>query len=372
MNRRTKLKKKSIIFIVVVLTILLIEIINPIFLYRRYRLTNLDYSSISATKIIDSGLYSKALKLGYNKTLDEVIKSKDYDKNNYEYYIKINYVEQENLTSNINELLKLKYTVNDINNINKIASDSDIKLLLKHEYVPNISNYFQYDYAKVVNLDRYIAYQKETGLLYEDVVTRVNIGLDNPYYTDSKEINKFSLSMLVNKYIGLPSHYIPDNLVNVDKEYAVDSKQKLNKEALDAFIKMADDMKKEGLFILVNSGYRNYQYQQSVYNDYLKSYGKNYAEKYAAHPGFSEHQTGLALDVKAKNSNTFKGTKESNWMLKNAYKYGFILRYPSESEDVTGYNYEPWHYRYLGIELAKKVFDSGLTYDEYYVRYLDK
>ncbi len=371
-KKRIKFKKSSIIFISIILLILLIEFVNPVFLYRKYRLSKIDYSDSAIVSIIDHGLYNKVLKLGHNKTLDEVVKSKDYKDNNYVYYIEIDYVKQQNFTSNVNNLLGLKYTVQDINYINEIADNDDITFLLNHDYVKNISEYLKYDYAKVTSLDRYLAYKKEFGYSYEETVTRVNIGLDNTYYTNYNQIEDFSLSVLVNKYNGLDSNYVPDDLIKVETAYAVDTKQKLSGEALEAFKKMADDMKEQELYILINSGYRDYDYQQTVYNNYLKSYGKSYAEKYAAHPGFSEHQTGLAVDIKAKNSDTFKGTKESKWLIGNAYKYGFILRYDKDYEDVTGYSYEPWHYRYLGKDLAKKVFDSELTYDEYYIRYLDK
>ena len=178
--------------------------------------------------------------------------------------------------------------------------------------------------------------------------------------------------MLINKYNGLDEYFVPSDLVSVDKEYAIDSKQKANKEMYEAFIKMSDDCKKEtGYKVIFRSGYRDYKSQEDTYNLYLKTYGKKYADSYAAHAGFSEHQTGLAVDIKAESSNTFAGTKESNWLSKNAHKYGFILRYKKETEDITGYKYESWHYRYVG-SIAEKVYESKMTYDEYYIRFLDK
>ena len=193
------------------------------------------------------------------------------------------------------------------------------------------------------------------------------------YYEDANTIKDFSITMLVNKYNGLDKDFIPDNLISIDKEYAIDSKQKGNKEMIENFIKMSDDCKTEtGFKIIVRSGYRDYKSQEDTYNLYLKTYGLKYAESYAAHPGFSEHQTGLAVDIKAQSSNTFAGTKESKWLLENAYKYGFILRYPDDLTDITGYKYESWHYRYVGIEIAKDIKDKKMSYDEYYIRYLDK
>ena len=126
-----------------------------------------------------------------------------------------------------------------------------------------------------------------------------------------------------------------------------------------------------GLSLSVNSAYRSYEDQQSVYDTYYSLYGQSYVDKYVAIPGYSEHQTGLALDVKSKNSNLFANSKEYSWMLENSYKYGFVLRYPKDKEDITGYNFEAWHFRYVGIDIAKYMYENNITYDEYYVMFLD-
>ena len=109
-----------------------------------------------------------------------------------------------------------------------------------------------------------------------------------------------------------------------------------------------------------------------MYNDYVKKNGFNWAEKWSARPGFSEHQTGLALDIVSKNSdfNNFEDTNEYKWLVNNSYKYGFILRYPSDNYHLTGYNFESWHFRYVGIEAATKMHDEGLTFEEYYEYYV--
>ena len=236
----------------------------------------------------------------------------------------------------------------------------------------DINPYKEFSFYKEANLERYKKYYENNNYSYHDVVLRVNMNLDYSFYTHTKEVDSFNLLMLVNKYNGLDKDFIPSDLVSVDKEYAIDSKQKANREMYEAFIKMSDDCKKEtGYKVIFRSGYRDYKSQEDTYNLFLKTYGKKYAEVYAAHAGFSEHQTGLAVDIKAESSNTFAGTKESNWLSKNAYKYGFILRYKKETEDITGYKYESWHYRYVG-SIAEKVYESKMTYDEYYIRFLDK
>jgi D-alanyl-D-alanine carboxypeptidase len=137
---------------------------------------------------------------------------------------------------------------------------------------------------------------------------------------------------------------------------------------------MWTDAKAEGLYLLVDSAYRSYDKQQQVYKQYENQKGTKYADSIAARPGFSEHQTGLVLDIYSKecyDQAKFKDSKTYAWLIANSYKYGFILRYPEGKDNLTGYKYESWHYRYLGKELARKVFDSGLTYDEYYAYYIE-
>ena len=132
--------------------------------------------------------------------------------------------------------------------------------------------------------------------------------------------------------------------------------------------------KKEDLKLIVNSSYRDYESQNSVWNNYENYNGEEYADSIAARAGFSEHQTGLALDIitPGATKNTFEETDEFKWLQKNAHKFGFILRYPKGKEDITGYAYESWHYRYVGKETATEIKRLGITFDEYYAYYIDK
>ena len=125
--------------------------------------------------------------------------------------------------------------------------------------------------------------------------------------------------------------------------------------------------KKEGLNIYISSGFRSYNKQKSLYNGYVSSDGKTKADTYSARPGHSEHQSGLAFDVNQINS-SFDNTKEAKWLHKNCYKYGFILRYPKNKTNETGYIYESWHYRYVGVELATKLYNNGdwITMEDYF------
>lgn len=115
----------------------------------------------------------------------------------------------------------------------------------------------------------------------------------------------------------------------------------------------------------VCSGFRSYTVQKNLYNSYVRRDGAENADRYSARPGHSEHQTGLAFDINYADDR-FKGTPEASWLAENAYKYGFILRYPEGKEPITGYMFEPWHYRYVGVENAAKIYASGLTLEEYF------
>lgn len=369
-KKKRKIKWPGIIFIVILIGIIIL--INPLTLVSRIKLNNLKYSKESIKNSIEYNVDKDLIKLGYNKTLDEALKDKKYNKDNFKEYSKIKYVKQDNFIDNINKLLKKKYSTDDINLINKTATKEDIENLLSKDIVLDIDKYLEYDYAKVANIDRYVSYKEVNDYSYEEVVTFVNIGLDKDFYDEPITVDKFDETMLVNKYRELPEDYEPEDLTTIDAAYASDNNQRATKVVVDAFMEMAKDAEQQNLHMIANSSYRSYQEQKEIYDLYERQYGGQYARDYAALPGFSEHQTGYVIDIANKDHEIFDGTGEFQWLKKNAYKYGFILRYPMDKEDITGYAYESWHYRYVGKELAKKVVDSGLTYDEYYIRYLDK
>lgn len=228
-------------------------------------------------------------------------------------------------------------------------------------------------YYKSNNIKRYQDYHKlNNNLSVSNVVTRVNLNLDLPYYTNTKEakyLNTFYT--LVNKYNYLRDDFVPNNLVEMTTPYSKEGIY-LVEEARDNFYKLVDKAKEEGLTIRAISAYRGYTYQKRLYDKYVEADGVNKADTYSARPGFSDHQTGLAIDVDNTISSfeNFTNTKEYQWMLDNSYKYGFILRYPSGKESITTYQFESWHYRYVGLKLAKKIKASNLTFDEYFTRYL--
>lgn len=154
--------------------------------------------------------------------------------------------------------------------------------------------------------------------------------------------------LIVNKSYSLPSSYDPE----------------MDEQALAAFEKMQTAASNDGLFLYILSGYRSYSEQQYQYNVHVENKGKAYADRVSARPGYSEHQTGLCMDINS-TDDSFADTEEAAWLSENCTKYGFIIRFPKGKEEQTGYNYEPWHIRYVGVENAKKIADSGLCLEEY-------
>lgn len=229
-----------------------------------------------------------------------------------------------------------------------------------------------YSFCKSELLSDYQEYQEKTSLPLKQVVLYVNIGLNYPFYENTKESKeKNTITMLVNKYNYLPKNYIPNNLITVTK-YSKKELQ-INSEAYSAFLKMREDIEKETMQIRIVSAYRSYDYQNNLYHNYLKYDTQEIVDTYSSRPGYSEHQTGLAIDIDNEkvDYNRFHITQEFKWMQENAYKYGFILRFPLGKEKITGYKYESWHYRYVGTDIAKYIHDNNLTYEEYYYEFLD-
>ena len=225
-------------------------------------------------------------------------------------------------------------------------------------------DYFNNDY-----LERYQKYKDNNpDMDIIQIIKNVNMQLDNPHY-DYKipAKNKNTNKILVNKYYYLDEDYIPENLEKISTTYAL-SDMHMVKEAKEAFEEMAKAAKKEKLNIIAMSTYRSYEYQVDLYNRYKKQDGEEKADTYSGRPGHSEHQTGLAADVYNGQTNytSFEKTKEFTWMSNHAHEYGFILRFPKDKEKETGYEYESWHYRYVGKEIATYIKENNISFEEYY------
>lgn len=244
---------------------------------------------------------------------------------------------------------------------------------LNNEYNEHIDELLKEKYFIENNLERYLNYKQKTNKSYREVVSIVNVNADNKWYTNQKptDTSKGDL-MLVNKFNHLDKDYENGNIITISNRYAYEDNL-ANEEILNHYKTMHKQAEKENIKLIISSGYRDYDEQKETYEYYKSTKGEEYANNYAAQPGNSEHQTGLAFDILSPNSNTknFDETEEFKWLQKNAYKYGFIMRYPKDKEDITGYKYEPWHYRYVGIEVAKQIHEEDITFDEYYAFYIE-
>lgn len=370
---RLKLKSSARKPLVIIGAFFLVIIIVLAFYFNRIgELKSLGYSVESAKNIIFKFKYSYVMDIGENKTLNAAFSSADYKEENLDNYVKIGYQDQEHLIANINKLLDKGYSVNEVNLIVSRGDDKSVSAFVKRDKVKYIEEFLSIDYAKLENLDRYLYYQDKENDDAETTVLYVNMDFDKEDYVDPIVIDDFDDYVLVNKHRQLSREYVPDDLVTIDKEYAkVDGDIEIERNVAKAFYDMAKAAKTDGMQLMVSSGYRSYEEQEEVVNTYLKLYGQNYVDNYVAKPGFSEHQTAMSLDIASKSVNTFVNSDEYTWMMDNAYKYGFILRYPKSKEDITGYKCEAWHYRYVGKKIAKYIKDNNITYDEYYVMFLD-
>lgn len=252
-------------------------------------------------------------------------------------------------------------------------SDQNLEYLQKEDKIDYIKDLVGQKYYIDSHLEEYLDYfNKNSKKSFEDVVAIVNVGAQNAWYSNATTTNTNDrYSILVNKFKMLPSNFDSGTIKTFSLTYAY-GEVKAEEETYKAFIEMANSAKQDGYTLILTSGYRTHEYQSSLYENMKSQRGEEYADKYAARPGSSEHETGLSLDILTYGglTDTFKDTETYKWLHTHAHEYGFIERYPEGKEYLTGYAAESWHYRYLGKELSKKVYDEGITYDEYYAFYL--
>ena len=254
--------------------------------------------------------------------------------------------------------------VNTLKAVNNTEYTQIIEEILKHKIDPyfNPELYIEYLEYKANNRD----------MSSEQVIVSVNMGLNKPFYTNINIIDSPNDQMvLCNKYNKLPDDFVPGNLVQVpDGYYVNDGKDyRIDETVMSCFKSMADDAKDQGIGLKIISGYRSNDYQANLHKSSAARNGKEYADKYVARPGHSEHETGLAIDINSVSSH-FENTESFRWLQDNAHLYGFILRYPKGKEHITGFGYEPWHYRFVGIEIASLIKEMDITFDEYCARHL--
>ncbi len=373
--------------IIIIISIMLVVILATFFIFNNKNMTIEKFIEQNVFENLDnynSDYYEDYLKyLKNNPDIDKEIiilfinycyenQIKYMDINNYfiNLYKKDNFV-IDNLDRYIAYLKENKTSYDNV--IEIVNKDLDKFILdngIDEDFILNLVNekYYISD-----NWDRYINYYKDNkDLNSQEIVTNVNSKLDYVFYNDYQmtDTSKDYL-MIVNKYYKLDSTYVPKDMVMIEPDYGY--AYEIRKDVYEAFKEMYKAAKKDNISLFIVSPYRSYNKQRNIYNSYVQSDGVNKADTYSARPGFSEHQTGLAMDLAPNvymDLDTFVDSPSYSWMIDNAYKFGFILRYPKDKEYITGYMYEPWHYRYVGIEAATIIKNENLTFEEYYEYYV--
>lgn len=194
------------------------------------------------------------------------------------------------------------------------------------------------------------------------------------YHTSEVVVkNPESLLVLVNKKNTLEDDFEPSELVVPNVPFgngATEEEKYLRSKAAGALEALFQEASQHGHHLIATSGYRSFELQEKLYQDFVNQMGLEAAEYRAAQPGNSEHQTGLAMDITSSNFNyaeynNFGETPGGQWVAENAHHFGFIIRYPEGKEHITGYQYEPWHLRYIGTEQATYIYQNNLTFEEY-------
>ncbi|MBR5684602.1 MAG: M15 family metallopeptidase [Muribaculaceae bacterium] len=241
-------------------------------------------------------------------------------------------------------------------------------LITLHGYDTTAYHLVSDRYFIAENFDRYLAHHKrDTASTASDIIAMVNVGADHLWQDSVPCDTSKGILMLINRSHYLNEHYKDSTMVDFEKHYAF-GKNMAVKTVVEAFYKMRKDcIQQTNAHLMVSSSYRSYSEQQDTHKQYKKSL--------VAQAGYSEHQTGLSLDIVSLEHLekwAFGKSEEGIWVRENCHLYGFILRYPEGKAHITGYDYEPWHLRYVGVEAAKRIHDEGITLDEYYAYYLDR
>ncbi len=267
-------------------------------------------------------------------------------------------------------IYKLGYPIEQAQVLAATLSDEQAdSLIARQEYDTLAYPLLGERYFILKNFDRYLAFHKAdtTMATIGDIIALVNVGADRDRETSAVpcDTTKGQL-MLVNGRHYLDKNYKPENLATFSMDYCYEH-QRAQSAVVEAFMVMQQACREQtDAQLMVNSAYRSYQ-------DQIGTYKRN-PKGYAARAGSSEHQTGFAIDVTSRQHPMrwpFDKSKEGIWMREHCHEYGFILRYPEKQSHLFGFAYEPWHLRYVGKEVAKRIHDEDITFDEYYAYYLD-
>lgn len=386
-GHRSRLKVGRVVIVAVIAVVLIVGVTTFLNL-NRIKLLVKGYSFSQTSEILSLPKEDEEEIISHDKMdhitnwIDESSKVTLYDE--YEKYLGMNkkmeyadvvaYV--DNLfESQVPKLKSMGYTEKLIwNLIDEGALQDDFQYLIDHKYTASdLAPYRKVNGYKLQNLEAYMnAYSIYNNYNYAVCITNYPFIISsNGEPADKYTItNPDNLLTLVKKGFYLPEDYEPE-LVDPEIPVAPDCQNsKMTKETSAALTKMYEAAKKEGLELVLNSAYRSYQTQVETMADFVKRYNTQYANEYVAQPGASEHQTGLGIDLTAQSvvegkRITFGDTDEYKWVIKNCAKYGFIIRFENGTDGITGIAHEPWHLRYVGKDVAKKIVEKEWTFEEY-------
>ena len=282
----------------------------------------------------------------------------------------------------VNPLLEKGYSIEDGVLISQFLDENQLKALASMKHIPELSGLVSEPNFQWKLLPRYLMAIKNAGKSSHEAVSYVNDNQDyipmeqldlSSFYHDEVEVsNPDSITVLINKQNHFPEGWEPSDLAYLPSDAYYVNNQPLRQEARDALVRMIDDCYDLGIgHIRGASNYRSYNTQTTLYNDYVNRDGQAAADTYSARPGYSEHQTGLVSDLNGNGDyfTNFENFAGYSWVMENAHTYGFIQRYPKDKEFITGYDFESWHFRYVGVEPATIMYENGWTLEEYKMLY---
>lgn len=278
---------------------------------------------------------------------------------------------EDDITETTQQLIDKGYAKEDIASLS--AHEDYIEYLLANDYNAAYIELMDVSFFRINHIERYVAYrQVHTDQSAYTTVLSVENNLDYPFYENTTEVtNADQLLVIVNKYNYLSDAYQPEDLVTISDFSTLAGREGTvygRKEAVEQLDVMNYAMEEAiNSHVEISTAYRSYGYQKQLYDGYVASMGESEADKISARPGFSEHQTGLAFDCRADGGSLeeFYTSNQYQWLVENAHKYGFIIRYQENIVWITGYSAEEWHLRYVGIDAATYIYENQIALEEY-------
>lgn len=267
------------------------------------------------------------------------------------------------------------YKEDEVKTIKDKLNNGEIDNLMELKYDKNIVKFMNEKYFIYKNLSKYLEYKKDNKLeSYTNIVTIINTEANIDWFDNTKETDISNKElMLVNRLYGLSKDYEPDDIIDVPSQYAYTG-VKISNSIMDNIVALIDAASDEGYTFVLADGYRSYSEQESIFERYKNAYGYSEADRIAARAGHSEYQTGISFTIVPlyKEYDKPKESLEYKWLSDNAYRYGFIFRFPEDKTDITGFEASTWRLRYVGSEAANIIKSENICFEEYYAYFVDR